>query len=106
MVSRAFAFSSLDDWWDEGKREIKRLSIDYCKKRASARRTERDLLVRLAEFLKQRVDSGAMFCFGPYQSTLSSLAKFDLEAGGVPRSAVVPAGLRRVSPPLLTFSVW
>ena len=78
--SRAFAFSSLDDWWDEGKREIKRLSIDYCKKRASARRTERDLLVRLAEFLKQRVDSGAMFCFGPYQSTLSSLAKFDLEA--------------------------
>ena len=78
--SRAFAFSSQDDWWDEGKREIKRLSIDYCKKRASARRTERDLLVRLAEFLKQRVDSGAMFCFGPYQSTLSSLAKFDLEA--------------------------
>ena len=78
--SRAFAFSSQDDWWNEGKREIKRLSIDYCKKRASARRTERDLLVRLAEFLKQRVDSGAMFCFGPYQSTLSSLAKFDLEA--------------------------
>ena len=69
----------MDDWWDEGKREIKHLSIDYCKKHASARRAERDL-VRLADFLKQGVDSGAMFCFGPYQSTLSSLAKFDLDA--------------------------
>lgn len=69
----------MDDWWDEGKREIKRLSIDYCKKHASARRAERDL-VRLADFLKQGVDSGAMFCFGPYQFTLSSLAKFDLDA--------------------------
>lgn len=69
----------MDDWCDEGKQEIKHLSIDYCKKHASARRAERDL-VRLADFLKQGVDSGAMFCFGPYQSTLSSLAKFDLDA--------------------------
>ena len=69
----------MSDWWDEGKREIKRLSIQYCKNRASARRAERDLLVRLAAFLKHRVDSGAIFCFGPYQSTLSSLAKFDFE---------------------------
>ena len=69
----------MDDWWDEGKREIKHLSIDYCKKHASARRAERDL-VQLADFLKQGVDSGAMFCFGPYQSNLSSLAKFDLDA--------------------------
>ena len=91
--SRAFAFSSLSDWWDEGKREIKRRSIEYCKKRASARRVERDLLVRLADFLKQRVDSGAMFCFGPYQSTLSSLAKFDLEAA---RGAQVRSRVRWV----------
>ena len=73
-------FSPLDDWWDEGKREIKSLSIDYCKKHVSARRAERDLLVWLADFLKQGVDSGAIFCFGPYHSTLPSLAKFDLDA--------------------------
>ena len=83
----------MHDWWDEGKREIKRLSIDYCKKRASARRAERDLLVRLADFLKQLVNSGAMFCFGPYQSILSSLAKFDLD---VARGAQVRSRARWV----------
>ena len=91
--SRAFAFSSLEDWWDEGKREIKRLSIEYCKKRASARRTERYLLVRLADFLKQRVDSGAMFCFGPYQSTLSSLGQVRPECcAGCPGPQSCPLG--------------
>ena len=91
--SRAFAFSSLEDWQDEEKREIKRLSIEYCKKRASARRTERDLLVRLADFLKQRVDSGAMFCFGPYQSTLSSLGQVRPECcAGCPGPQSCPLG--------------
>ena len=77
--TRCFFFPSLEEWWDEGKREIKRLSVAYCKRRASAKRSPRDL-VRLAEFLKSQVDSGAIFCFGPYQSTLSSLAKLDLES--------------------------
>ena len=40
--------------------------MDYCKRRATAKRVETDLLTRLANFLKQRIDSGAMFCFGPY----------------------------------------
>ena len=32
--SRIFSFSSLADWWDAGKAEIKRLSVDYCRNRA------------------------------------------------------------------------
>ena len=78
--TRILSFSSLDCWWDEGKREIRRLSIDFCKRRAAVKRMERDLLTRLADFLKQRIDAGAMFCFGPYQTVLSNLAKLDLYA--------------------------
>ena len=69
-LTRIFSFSFLDSWWDEGKREIRRLSMDYCKRRAAAKRVERDLLTRLADFLNQCIDAGAMFCFGPYQTVL------------------------------------
>ena len=78
--TRIFSFSSLDRWWDEGKREIRRLSIDFCKRRAAVKRVESDPLTCLADFLKQRIDAGAMLCFGPYQTVLSNLAKLDLDA--------------------------
>ena len=91
--TRIFSFSSLDRWWDEGKREIRRLSIDFCKRRAAVKRVERDLLTRLADFLKQRIDAGAMFCFGTYQTVLSNLAKLDLDAA---RSAQIRSRTRWV----------
>ena len=59
--TRIFSFSCLDCWWDEGKREIRRLSMDYCNKRAAAKRVERGLLTLLADFLKQRIDAGPCF---------------------------------------------
>ena len=90
---RIFSFSSLDCWWNDGKRKIRRLSMDYCKRRAAAKRVERDLLTRLADFLKQRIDAEAMFCFGPYQTVLSNLAKLDLDAA---RSAEIRSRTRWV----------
>ena len=78
--SRIFSFSSLADWWDAGKAEIKRLSVDYCRNRVRVKRGERDLLSRLVSFLKEKLDAGAAFCLAPYHTALSNLGKFDLEA--------------------------
>ena len=78
--SRIFSFSSLADWWDAGKAEIKRLSVDYCRNRARVKRGERDLLSRLVSFLKEKLDAGAAFCLAPYHTALSNLGKLDLEA--------------------------
>lgn len=78
--SRIFSFSSLADWWDAGKAEIKKLSVDYCRNRARVKRGERDLLPRLVSFLKEKLDAGATFCLAPYHTALSNLGKLDLEA--------------------------
>lgn len=78
--SRIFSFSSLADWWDAGKAEIKKLSVDYCRNRARVKRGERDLLSRLVSFLKEKLDAGATFCLAPYHTALSNLGKLDLEA--------------------------
>ena len=78
--SRIFSFSSLADWWDAGKAEIKKLSVDYCRNRARGKREERDLLSRLVSFLKEKLDAGATFCLAPYHTALSNLGKLDLEA--------------------------
>ena len=40
---------------------------------------KRDLLSRLVEHLKKRVDLGHVSCFGPYQAALSELGELDLE---------------------------
>ena len=77
---RIFSFPSLADWWDAGKTEISRLSIDYCRSRAKVKRAERDLLSRLVSFLKEKLDAGASYCFAPYHTALSNLGKLDLEA--------------------------
>ena len=76
---RTFAFPTLAEWWDTGKAQIKRLSVDYCLNRAKAKRVERDLLSRLVVFLKEKLDSGATYCLAPYQTALSNLGKSDLE---------------------------
>ena len=73
-------FSYLSEWWELGKLRIKELTINYCCSRSKEQRSQRALLVRLAEHLKSQVDLGRLSCLGPYRSTLSELAKFDLVA--------------------------
>ena len=44
------------------------------------RRRIRGLLSNLAQHLKAKVDNGVISCIGPYQNTLSEIARIDLEA--------------------------
>ena len=73
-------FPSLAKWWERGKGLIKGLTIRYCSERSRARSSHRDLLIRLIDHLKAKVDAGSSSCVGPYQSALADLAKLDLEA--------------------------
>ena len=72
-------FPSLAKWWEEGKSLIKGLTIKYCCERSRTRSSNRDLLVRLVNHLKAKVDGGSSSCVGPYHSALAELAKLDLE---------------------------
>ena len=67
-------------WWEACKKRIKDLSISFGVAKSRASSSQRDLLVRLAEHLKLKVDLGNLSCLGPYNSTLASLARFDLMA--------------------------
>ena len=64
----------------KGKSLIKGLTIKYCCQRSKAHSTNRDLLVRLVDHRKGKVDGGSSTCVGPYHSALAELAKLDLEA--------------------------
>ena len=86
-------FPSLAKWWEEGKSLIKGLTIKYCCERSRVRSSNRDLLVRLVDHLKAKVDSGSSSCVGPYHSAMAELAKLDLEAA---RSAQVRSRARWV----------
>lgn len=70
-------FSSLAKWWEDGKSRIKGLTIRYCCSRSATQSRNRDLLVRLIEHLKAKVDTGSILCLGPYHSALSELAVLD-----------------------------
>lgn len=70
-------FPSLVKWWEDGKGLIKGLTIRYCCSKSSARSQNRDLLVRLINHLKAKVDAGSVSCLGPYHSALSELANLD-----------------------------
>ena len=73
-------FSSPSKWWEECKVRIKSLSINYGVTKSKKTRSLRDLLVRLADHLKSKLDGGNSSCLGPYNSTLAELAKLDLQA--------------------------
>ena len=60
--SSVLRFPSLAEWWDEGKSRTKGLSIRNCCSRSGARSCNRDLLERLVDHLKSKVDAGAMSC--------------------------------------------
>ena len=61
------------------KERIKGLSISYGVAKSREGRSQRDLLVCLAEHLKSKLDRGNLSCLGSYNSTLAELAKFDLK---------------------------
>lgn len=71
-------YSSLAKWWEACKDRIKGLSIKYGVAKSRVNSGHRDILVRLAEHLKAKLDLGNLSCLGPYNSTLAELAKFDL----------------------------
>ena len=73
-------FPSLAKWWEAGKSRIKGLTIRYCCLRSSTQSCNRDLLVRLINHLKVKVDLGSTFCLDPYHSALSELAALDSRA--------------------------
>lgn len=58
--SSVLRFPSMAKWWEEDKRSIKGLTVTYCCSRSSARSQNRDLLVRLIDHLKAKVDSGSV----------------------------------------------
>ena len=72
-------FPSLAKWWKKGKSPLKGATICYCCNRSAARSKNRDLLVRLVNHLKTRIDAGSVSCLAPYHGVLSQVAKFDLE---------------------------
>ena len=51
-------FPSLAKWWEKGKSLTKGATIRYCCCRSATRSKNRDLLVRLAENLKAKIDAG------------------------------------------------
>ena len=75
----------------QGESIIKVLTIRYCCVRSSQRSQHRGFLSRLADHLKCRVDAGFISCLGPYRSTLTEIARMDIE---VARGAQVRANAR------------
>lgn len=73
-------FSSLSKWWEAGKSRIKGLTISYCVQRSRVNSQSRDLLSRLAQHLKTRLDDGLISCLGPYHSVLAQLSRLDADA--------------------------
>ena len=72
-------FSSLSEWWEEDKAKIKGLTISYCTQRSSQSSQLQDFLSRLADLLKALVDAGLLSFLGTHHSTLSQIARLDLQ---------------------------
>ena len=86
-------FPFLAKWWEKGKSLINGLTIPFCCDRAAAQSKNRNLLVRLADHLKAKVDAGSVSCLAPYQGVLKQIAELDLEAA---RGAQVRSQIRWV----------
>ena len=78
--SRQPFFPSVGKWWDKGKKSIKSLISHHCAVMASRSRQERDLLARLADHLKRKLDAGMTSVAEPLESVLLSIADMDRAA--------------------------
>ena len=76
---RQSSFSSLAKWWDEGKNNIKGLTIRYCCSCTVDCNFKRDLLSRLATHLKARIDASFTSCLDIYHSTLADIANLKVQ---------------------------
>ena len=63
--------------WNKGKRLIKSIISRHCSFKASNTRRERDLLARLADHLKKKLDAGMTSVAEPLESALISIADMD-----------------------------
>ena len=90
---RQSSFPSLAKWWEEGKSKIKGLTITYCSRRSQGSSQSRDLLMRLADHLKVKLDNGMLSVLGAYRSVLNQISAFDSEAA---RGAQVRSRVRWV----------
>ena len=70
-------FPSLEKWWDRGKKLIKGLTISYCSAKSKVASSNRDILVRLIDHLKFKLDLGMTSCLEPYRAALTELGAMD-----------------------------
>lgn len=73
-------FASLTEWWDAGKSKIKGLAIRFSSEKSKQRNMERDLLTRLLDHLKAKIDIGGTSFLDVYLSVQSRLSKLDAAA--------------------------
>ena len=73
-------FPSVGKWWDKGKRLIKSIISRHCSSLASNSRRERNLLARLADHLKKKLDAGMTSVAEPLESVLINIADMDRTA--------------------------
>ena len=97
-------FPSLAKWWEEGKSLIKGLTIRFCSDRSADRSRRRNLLVRLVDHLKAKVDSGSVLPCPLSWKPYSHWPTLILKLPRVHRSAPGLGGWRRVKPLLHIFS--
>jgi len=97
-------FPSLVKWWEKGKSLLKGLTIRFYCDRSAARTRNRELLVRLADHLKAKIDAGSVSCLAPYHGVLAQLATSTLRPLREHRFALESDGSRRGKPLLITFS--
>ena len=71
---------SVGKWWDKRKRLIKPIISRHCSSKTSNSRRERDLLARLADHLKKKLDAGMTSVAEPLESVLISIADMDRTA--------------------------
>ena len=79
--------------WGIAKSKIKALTISYSAQRSWASSQVWDLLTRLAQHLKEKIESGLVSCLEVYHSVLHQLTKLDLQ---VARGAQVRSRVRWV----------
>ena len=73
-------FPSVGKGWDKGKRLIKSIISRHCSSKASNSGRERDLLARMADHLKKKLDAGMASVAEPLESVLIGIADMDRTA--------------------------
>ena len=73
------SFPTIMDWWELGKSKVKGITIVFCKELVAKRQCMQGLLSNLAQHLKSKVDNRIISFIGPYQNTLSEIARIDRE---------------------------